>query len=61
MKVSFECGSHKNDHSHYIGILPCLDVGKINESMICAKTYFVTFEWLLWYMVVYFKTKENEG
>ena len=55
MKIDFEYGSHKNNHENYIGILPFISVGKLD-----SKYYFITFEWLLWYMVLYVKNKEKK-
>ena len=55
MKISFEYGSHKDNHENYIGILPFISVGKLD-----SKYYFITFEWLLWYMVLYVKSKEKK-
>lgn len=53
MKITYEYGSHKDNHGNFIDILPCLSIGKLD-----FKNYFITFEWLLWYMVLYIN-KEN--
>jgi len=52
MKISFEYGSHKDNHENYIGILPFISIGKLEFN-----GYFITFEWLLWYVVLYISFK----
>mgnify|MGYP004625190707 CR=1 FL=1 len=41
-----------NDET-FIDILPCLSVGKLD-----FKGYFINFEWLLWYIVLYINKED---
>lgn len=53
MKITYEYGSHKDNHETFIDILPCLSVGKLD-----FKGYFINFEWLLWYIVLYINKED---
>lgn len=55
MKITYEYGSHKDNHETFIDILPCLSVGKLD-----FKGYFINFEWLLWYMVLYINKEDKQ-
>lgn len=57
MKITLEYGSHTDNHENYIDILPCVSIGKLGSTTLNSKSYFVVFEWILWYIVVYFKVE----